>query len=128
MMNLSQQHACFFRGDTAVATTVAFNRDAWPSTGAWAGKNNCGTCFTVSCDTAGSTYGIPGSASCGGKSVLAQLTNKCPECGSGGGSWGSCNTCGGTHVDLWYKTFEAVRIGELARVLSCPSNTIPFLS
>lgn len=110
--NPAQQHACFYRGDTAVTTHVAFNADAWPSTGAWKDKNVCGTCFVVSCDDTGSTFGIPGSTSCRGRSVISQLTNKCPECGSGGGSWGACTTCGGTHVDLWYSTFAAVRANE----------------
>lgn len=105
---LPQDHACFFRGDTAVTTTVAFNPANWPSTGAWAGKARCGTCFTVSCNSGASTFGISGATSCAGRSVLAQLTNKCPECSERKGSWGSCDTCSGFHVDLWSDTFAAV--------------------
>lgn len=104
----SQNHECYYRGDTAVPNTVAINPANWPSTGAWAGKAKCGTCFVVSCDSAGSTYGIPGSTSCARRSTIVQITNACPECGEKKGSWGSCTTCTNYHVDLWYTTYAAV--------------------
>lgn len=108
MFSPPQNHECYQRGDTATPNTVAINPANWPSTGAWAGKAKCGTCFVVSCDDSGSTYSIPGSTSCGGKSTIVQITNACPECQEKTGSWGSCDTCSGNHVDLWYTTYQAV--------------------
>ncbi len=60
--------------------------------------------------------------------MIAQLTNKCPECSERKGSWGSCDTCNGFHADLWTDTFAAVWCGNTAlRVVLYHILTVPLV-